>query len=316
MIDTMKQFETFSRSLKYYGIGSERNEIDSLQLHLGCIMNQGCIDDDTSPDNKEISRNTIVRIVDLLKQNKEIKKVYISVENFELSQDIKFLIESLKELDIKIIYKYERYHIMDESYISTAKFLANHRIDIIASKPGNQRNNEEEYSENEIDFTKSIDALKFFNKLGYGIIGSELELNLEYIPTGIKLRSNPDLLETEYKKQLKDVHGIYFNHLLIRTNMAINQYAHKLMEKGEFTNYCNLLFSAFDCRRADKINCKHQISINWKGELFDCEHNLSMEIPVCSDKITIWDILNFQEVTNNITFARHCYGCTARCGRY
>jgi hypothetical protein len=57
--------------------------------------------------------------------------------------------------------------------------------------------------------------------------------------------------------------------------------------------------------------CKNQLSIAWNGEIFDCDFNQALGIPINSGRITVWGIDNFDQVDKKISFSNHCYGCTA-----
>lgn len=68
---------------------------------------------------------------------------------------------------------------------TTAQFLADHKVQVVASLPC--------YSPKNVNlqrgkgvFQKSIEALLMLNDLGYGKTDSGLELNLVYNPLGIK----------------------------------------------------------------------------------------------------------------------------------
>ena len=73
-------------------------------------------------------------------------------------------------------------------------------------------------------FEKSIKALKMLNDVGYGKDGSGQILNLVYNPTGAILPSNQEMMEKQYKKELKQKFNIDFNHLFMITNMPISRF--------------------------------------------------------------------------------------------
>ena len=58
--------------------------------------------------------------------------------------------------------------------------------------------------------------------------------------------------------------------------------------------------------------CRNTISVDWNGNLFDCDFNqmLELSLAVKSSK-NIMDF-NSDEIKNrNIVLNNHCYGCTA-----
>ncbi len=60
--------------------------------------------------------------------------------------------------------------------------------------------------------------------------------------------------------------------------------------------------------------CKHLITIDYRGFIYDCDFNLALEIPVKGyDKTPFWDI-DFDNFEPEISFDDHCYACTVNSG--
>ena len=59
--------------------------------------------------------------------------------------------------------------------------------------------------------------------------------------------------------------------------------------------------------------CRNLISLDWKGDVYDCDFNQMLNLPIMSDnQRTIDDLLkNPSLVGKSIATAEHCYGCTA-----
>src|SRR5208283_4660660 len=92
------------------------------------------------------------------------------------------------------------------------EFLAGNQVEIIASLPC--------YTAGTVDaqrgrgvFAKSILALQQLNRIGYGIPGSPLRLNLVYNPLGATLPPDQSRLEADYKLQLQQQFSIQFHGL-------------------------------------------------------------------------------------------------------
>jgi hypothetical protein len=59
--------------------------------------------------------------------------------------------------------------------------------------------------------------------------------------------------------------------------------------------------------------CRNLISVDWLGNLFDCDFNQMLNLQVES-KNTIFDF-NFKSLKNRqIVTENHCFGCTAGSG--
>lgn len=308
--------ETFTEKLKHYGIGAFRNTIEILQLNITKKCNQRCIHChvNAGPDQTEaMSVSTINRILVLLSRNKSIRTVDITGGAPELHPDFRYLIRRLRELDVKVINRCNLTVLLEDKQEGTAAFLAENKVEIIASLPCYVEANVNYQRGNDI-YAKSIKALKRLNDLGYGKEGSELRLNLVYNPLDDYLPGEQKQLEADYKQALKNKHGIDFNHLYTITNMPINRYADTLKREGKLDGYRNLLCSSYNEKAADNVMCKKQVSIGWDGMMYDCDYNQALQIPVFSDRNTIWDIEDFDEISRIITYDTHCFGCTAGYG--
>jgi radical SAM/Cys-rich protein len=161
-------------------------------------------------------------------------------------------------------------------------------------------------------FTKSIEALQFLNKIGYGI-KPELPLTLMYNPLEPVLPPEQSALEHSYHQELGGRYGIQFTRLHTLTNMPIGRFLEGLKEQKP--NYVALLKNSFNPQTLDALMCRHQINIGWDGKLYDCDFNLALGIPV-SRKVP-QHIKHFNPVmlsTREIMTGEHCFGCTAGSG--
>lgn len=305
--------KTFDQTLKKYKVNSERNLINTLQLNIGKKCNQSCTHCHVNAGpgrTEEMTKETIDRIIGLLKLSKNIKTVDITGGAPELNKNFPYLIEELHKLNINIIDRCNLSVLFEKGQENTISLLANYKVNIIASLPCYLEENVNSQRGNDI-YRKSILALKLLNKAGYGQEGSGLTLNLVYNPLGAYLPGEQKALEADYKRVLKAEQGIIFNNLLTITNMPINRFANTLIKNNEYKNYYDLLFDSFNSKAAEKVMCKNQLSISWNGEIFDCDFNQALDIPLKSGRKTIFDINNFNDVSKEISFENHCYGCTA-----
>lgn len=309
----LNQIEEFDKNLKKYKVNVNRNLINTLQLNIGKKCNQACnhCHVNAGPTRtEEMTRETIDRIIELLKLSDNISTIDITGGAPELNENFSYLIAELHKLNKNVIDRCNLSVLFEKGQENTATLLAENKVTIIASLPC--------YTEENVDsqrgqntYNKSILALKLLNKLGYGQEESGLILNLVFNPLGTSLPPKQNELELDYKKNLKTQHGIVFNNLFTITNMPINRFAKTLIQNGEYNDYYNLLFNSFNYKAAENVMCKNQLSISWNGEIFDCDFNQALNIPISGDKKTIWDVDNFNDVCKKISFENHCYGCTA-----
>jgi radical SAM/Cys-rich protein len=168
-------------------------------------------------------------------------------------------------------------------------------------------------------FRKSIDALQRLNELGYGrppeFSRIPLRLSLVYNPVGPSLPPDQSTLEAAYREQLRSRFGIEFNRLYTITNMPISRFLDDLLQSGKYETYMEKLVAAFNPAAADGVMCRTTLSVDWQGNLYDCDFNQMLELPVAAGvprHISEFDANLLED--RAIVTGRHCYGCTAGAG--
>jgi radical SAM/Cys-rich protein len=160
-------------------------------------------------------------------------------------------------------------------------------------------------------YEKSIRAIRRLNTLGYG---RERVLNLVYNPQGPSLPPAQDKLEADYKRILGETFGIRFNRLLTLANMPIQRFGSTLISKGQFNEYMTLLQQAHRDENLGAVMCRTLISVDWQGEVYDCDFNQMLDVPLArgiKPRAHLSDLLDDDLDGNPVRVAGHCYGCTA-----
>jgi radical SAM/Cys-rich protein len=163
-------------------------------------------------------------------------------------------------------------------------------------------------------YERSIAVIKRLNALGYGS-NSELPLNLVYNPGGPFLPPLQSVLEEDYRRELGRRFGITFTHLLTITNMPLGRFRTELIRKKEEGNYLKLLRKSFNLQTVTGLMCRHQLSVDWNGTLYDCDFNLSLGLPVnhgAPDHIQSFRLKDLWK--RRIVTGEHCFACTAGSG--
>lgn len=257
---------------------------------------------------------TVDRVISILEKSKTIHTVDITGGAPELNPHFRKLVLAAKGMNKKIIDRCNLTVLYEPGQEETAYFLKEQGVHIVASLPCYSKDNVEKQRGRGV-FDKSIEALKLLNGLGYGRRGTNLTLDLVYNPTGPFLPPDQKKLEKDYTEELKDLFGIEFNKLLTITNMPIKRFLHDLEKSGKLTEYMELLANSFNPQAATGIMCRNLLSISWNGEVFDCDFNQMLELPLGAGTKTIWDLSSFDDLSGDpIRFANHCYACTAGAG--
>ncbi|HBC57302.1 MAG TPA: radical SAM protein, partial [Gammaproteobacteria bacterium] len=160
---------------------------------------------------------------------------------------------------------------------------------------------------------KSVEAIRLLNEKGYAQPGSPLILNLVYNPQGTNLPPSQENLQREYKKHLHDEYGINFNQLFTLTNMPIQRFAHQLRRQQQLEYYYRLLEQNYQEQNLAEVMCRHLISIDWQGYVYDCDFNQMLALPLggLSPRPHVKDLQAEYLLDADIRTGRHCFGCTA-----
>ena len=150
------------------------------------------------------------------------------------------------------------------------------------------------------------------NDLGYGCEDSGLTLNLVYNPQGPVLPPDQVKLQADYKRELLKHFGIVFNDLFVLANMPIQRFGSMLVSKGKFDSYMRLLKENYAAGNLEGVMCRSLVSVDWRGNLYDCDFNQQLGLPVEGDRGRhLRDLINVDPAGGSIVIADHCYGCTA-----
>lgn len=312
-----EQLLSFHETLSRHRLKIDRQSIEVLQINVGKLCNQAChhCHVEAGPKRTEImEKKTVDRLIELLDQSPTIHTVDITGGAPELNSHFRYLVSEIRNRNKTIIDRCNLTVLFEKGQEETAYFLKKHQVKIMASLPCYSKKNVDVQRGSGV-FDKSIHALQLLNELGYGKNDSGLELDLVYNPLGPFLPPSQEKLGADYKKELRELFGIEFNHLLTITNMPIKRFLAQLIRENKYEEYMTLLINSFNVNAVENVMCRNLISIGWDGQIYDCDFNQMLEIPIGGKRRTIWEIQSFEKlVTNKIAFANHCYGCTAGAG--
>ena len=290
--------------------------ITVFQINVGKLCNQTCrhCHVDAGPDRTEsMSRETAEQCIQAL-AGTDIPTVDITGGAPELNPHFRWLVEQARELGRHVMDRCNLSVLLLPAQADLAEFLASHRVEIIASLPS-YRASQTDAQRGEGIFEKSIAALRLLNRLGYGQPDSGLTLNLVYNPVGAFLPPKQEAIEAQFRKELRNRHGVEFNHLYTITNMPISRFLEFLVESGNYDGYMERLANAFNPAAAAGVMCRYTLSVGWDGTLYDCDFNQMLDLPL--NHGTPSHIRNFDAAQlhqRQIVTRNHCYGCTAGSG--
>ena len=307
---------SFERSLQEHKLDVKRHTISTLQVNIGKLCNQACLHChvEAGPNRTEnMKRETVDRLIALLEKEPQIHTVDITGGAPELNPHFRHFVTAIRAMGKKVIDRCNLTVLFEPGQEDTAQFLADNKVEVVASMPCYLSDNVDKQRGKGV-FVKSIAALQQLNDLGYGKEGSDLTLSLVYNPVGEHLPPAQGPLQNDYKKHLMDNFQIEFTNLFTITNMPIKRYAHMLEREGKMEDYMQLLINAFNPLAAKEVMCTELVSIGYDGQIYDCDFNQMLEIPLNWKERTVFDIEALSDLEPEIAFDSHCYGCTAGSG--
>jgi radical SAM/Cys-rich protein len=308
--------ESFKTKLQSSSLQIKRSQTDILQINIGKVCNQACYHChvESSPIRTENMNDvTLERLLKVLKASPSIKTVDITGGAPEMNPGFKKLVTLARSLNKEVIDRCNLSIFFEPKQENLPSFLADNQVHVIASLPCYSKDNVEKQRGKGV-FNKSIEGLKILNNLGYAK-KKDLVLDLVYNPVGPFLPPQQNILEQDYKKELKKYFNIEFNNLFTITNMPIKRFLDDLQRQNKLEEYVDLLVSNFNPHAAESVMCRNLISVGYDGQIYDCDFNQMLELPLGAGRTTIFDIESFDNFQDKeITFANHCFACTAGSG--
>lgn len=294
----------------------QRGRLSTLQVNLGYRCNQSCrhCHVDAGPWRTEMMADALMQLIPQAVRTQRISCLDLTGGAPELHPGFRKLVRQVRADGVDVIDRCNLTILSEPGQEDLALFLADQGVRVIASLPC--------YSESNVDqqrgegvFERSISGLRQLNALGYGNGDGRLELHLVYNPQGPSLPPAQAPLEEAYKKELS-VLGIRFDRLLTLANMPIKRFARDLALRGELERYERLLEAAHNPANASAVMCRELLSVDWQGNLYDCDFNQQLEMPLSGRIRRLEDlVLDDTVVTGQVIHTdRHCFGCTAGAG--
>jgi radical SAM/Cys-rich protein len=292
----------------------KRTKLKTVQVNVGYRCNQSCLHChvNAGPKRKEaMNRETADLILTYLRQS-GAETLDVTGGAPELNANFRYLVTEARNLGVHVMDRCNLTVLDEPGQEDTAEFLAEHRVEVVASLPCYLKENVEGQRGKGV-FDNSIAVIKKLNSLGYAQENSGLLLNLVYNPTGPYLPPSQDILESDYKRELAK-YDVAFNNLYTLTNMPIARFGSSLISNNQFNDYMILLKQAHQDSNLHNLMCRTLVSVDWQGYVYDCDFNQMLGIPLPirnKPRPHLRDLMNFDLEGNAIAVADHCYGCTA-----
>ena len=308
--------DRFAIHLRHRGLATlRRTGTRILQINLGKLCNQTCTHCHVGagPGRREVmTAETADRIIVWMSRHRP-ETVDITGGAPELCPEFRCLASAARRTGSHVIVRCNLTVIFEPGQEDLPGFYADEGVELVCSLPCYSAGNVD-LQRGEGVFEKSIRALGRFNELGYGT-GKGLVLTLVYNPVGASLPPDQAGLEEAYRIRLRDQYGIEFDRLYCLTNLPVTRFHLWLEQSGQLEEYQQLLLDHFDPANLDGLMCRDTINVGWRGDLFDCDFNQMVDLPMGGrPRSYLWDLDPNELDGARIATGSHCFGCTAGLG--
>ena len=304
------QTQTFAETIVHHQTSRlTPTAIDIVQINLGKLCNMSCdhchVDAGPTRTVENMTLDTVNACLAAIDQT-QAHTVDITGGAPELNPHFEYLVDECIQRGKHVIDRCNLTVLLLPNKTHLPKWLADRGVEIICSLPHYQKTNTD-LQRGDGTFEKSIQVLKQLNALGYGT-NPACKLTLMSNPVGPVLAPSQPKLECEWKAALRQNHGIVFDRLITLNNMPIARYLHWLEQSGNLDSYLETLVNAFNPATVSGLMCRSTLSIGWDGQLYDCDFNQMLNLPLTQ---TIYTFNPAALSDRTIQTDRHCFGCTA-----
>ncbi len=302
-----------------------KQQITVLQVNLGRKCNLACTHCHVEAGPKrteELSPEICDQLLEVIRRFPQIETVDLTGGAPEMNYGFRPLVETARKLGKEVIVRSNLTIFFVPGYEDLPDYFARNQLRVVASLPC--------YLEQNVDkqrgagvYDESIRAIQRLNQLGYGH-DPNLVLDLVYNPvlptsTDFSLPPAQASLQQAYQKFLADHFDIAFNHLFTITNLPIGRTKQYLERQELHQPYLKFLEEGFNASTVANLMCRNQLSVDYLGNIYDCDFNQMEQLPATTSDgtpLTIAAILeaNDLDLIQTVKTAPFCYGCTAGSG--
>ncbi|WP_375510491.1 arsenosugar biosynthesis radical SAM (seleno)protein ArsS [uncultured Nostoc sp.] len=302
-----------------------KKEITVLQINLGKRCNLACTHCHVEAGPKrteELSPEVCEQLISLIHKFPEIKIVDLTGGAPEMNYGFKPLVEAARATGKQVIVRSNLTIYFEDGFADLPEYFAQHQIRVVASLPCYLVDNVDKMRGAGV-FDSSVKALQWLNQLGYG---KEPNLILDLVfnpqlPTNEKFSLAPEQtnLEGDYKMFFQEHFNIVFSNLFTITNLPVGRTKMHLERRKLYARYLQFLESHFNSGTVEHLMCRDQLSIDYLGNVYDCDFNQMMNLPAKNrngETLTVSKLLEARslDLISEIQTAAYCYGCTAGSG--
>lgn len=302
-----------------------KQSISVLQINLGRRCNLACSHCHVEAGPKrteELTPEVCDQLIEMIEQFPQIQSVDLTGGAPEMNYGFRPIVEAARAHGKEVIVRSNLTIFFESGFEDLPEYFAKHQLRVVASLPCYLEDNVDKMRGQGV-YNNSIQALQWLNRLGYGQ-DPALILDLVYnppIPTQPEFSATPaqEPLEQAYKTYLQEHFGIVFNHLFTITNLPIGRTKFHLQHRKLHQPYLQFLEAQFNPATVENLMCRNQLSVDYHGNVYDCDFNQMENIPARTSDGTPLTVSKLLEagsldIIQQVQTAAFCYGCTAGSG--
>ena len=304
-----------------------KRRITTLQINLGKKCNLACTHChvEASPRrSEELIPEVCDALITMIDRFPQIETVDLTGGAPEMNYGFRPLVEAARSHGKTVIVRSNLTIFEIDGYSDLPDYFAQHQLRVVASLPCYLADNVDKMRGVGV-FDSSIRGLQRLNALGYATTNPALVLDLVYnpplpiAPEKFALPPAQAHLETAYQNYLEREFGVQFNHLLTIANLPIGRTQQFLQRHNLDRAYTQFLAEHFNPATVDGLMCRNQLSIDYLGQVFDCDFNQMENLPARDrqgQRLTVARLLELDtlDAIGCVGTADFCYGCTAGAG--
>ena len=306
---------TFKDTLALHGLALTRAETTTLQVNVGLACDLACrhCHLEAGPKrNETIDAATVEAVIDCARRF-SFASVDITGGAPELSPHLPRLITALAALTPRLIVRSNLTALLLPSAAALPELYRSRGVVIAASLPAlNAAQTEAQRGEGV--WERCLAMLRELNRIGYGVPGSGLELDLVANPSGAFLPADQAQAERKFHQDLGRRHGITFSSLFTFANSPLGMFYTWLEQSGNLEAYQRKLAENFNPAAVPGLMCRSLLSVDWNGFLHDCDFNLAAGLHHGAQRMHISELTGLPGPGTPVTVGNHCYACTAGAG--
>lgn len=305
----------FAQTLARHGLRLEREQTHTLQINTGLLCNQACrhCHLEAGPKRTEImDRETMDQVADYAERG-GFQSADVTGGAPEMVPEIDHLLTRLAEAAPRVMLRSNLTAIRDSAREHLGLLCRDLKIVLVCSLPATHASQTDAQRGGGV-MDASVRTLQWLNTLGYGQSGTGLELNLVSNPAGAFMPPDQGRTEERFRRELQRKWDIVFNNLYTFANVPLGRFRTWLEASGNYEQYMTRLTETFNPEAVAGLMCRSLVSVDWKGDLHDCDFHLAKAIPLDGTRRHVATMSGPPLPGTPIATAEYCYACTAGAG--